>query len=280
MILLTGANGFIGSALKLEIIARGQEVALLGSRDFSFSPELESIHNKITSIVVCGGYVPHSSDQIEDSVQSEKSNQILELIFSSKFPALTKIIFLSSCDVYLDSSIIDENSNIGVQNLYTQTKIRQESLIQEYCKNNELSCIIIRLGNVYGPGQYRFHKLIPKALECAILDRELLLTVTQKSKIQPVYISDVVSHILWLNKNHETDLIVNLVGPQAVSVSELIQEISKLSTLRVIESEGAKDYLRIYKTDLMFEVFQNSFIEFSEGLKKEFIFEAKRLNLP
>jgi hypothetical protein len=70
------------------------------------------------------------------------------------------------------------------------------------------------------------------------------------------------------------------VGPQAVSVSELIQEISKLSTLRVIESEGAKDYLRIYKTDLMFEVFQNSFIEFSEGLKKEFIFEAKRLNLP
>ena len=278
MILLTGASGYIGSALKKNFESSFITCATLSSSDFNFFPKLEEIENKITCIIICGGFIPHSSDEVENLAEAEKSNKLLEFLLSNKFPNLIKLIYFSTCDVYTNSAIMDENSKIIGGNLYTQTKIKQEHLVQGYSNNRNISCVILRLGSVYGPGEFKYNKLIPRAIQCAILDDNLVLTVTRKSKIQPIYIDDVTISVRHLAEHYESSAILNLVGVAPISVDDLIYEILKYSELRIIDAIEAIDYSRTYKTEKMLEIFQHNFTSFPQGLKEEFTFETKRLS--
>ena len=280
MILLTGANGFIGSALKKRLESSQIACAIFSSSDFNFSPKLEAIENEITCIVICGGFVAHSQDEVQNLEEAKKSDNLLEYLFSQKFPSLQKLIYLSTCDVYSESQMIDEDSSINCSNLYSTTKIKQELLVNKYSKNRGFKSVILRLGNVYGPGEFKFKKLIPRAIECAILDQELVLTVTPMSRIQPIYIDDVTESIRYLAEHYESSMVLNLVGAESISVDDVIGEISKYADLRISVASEAKDYIRVYNTEKMLRVLQNTFTKFPQGLKEEFAFEAKRLSFP
>lgn len=278
MILLTGASGFIGSALRIKLESSHFTCATLTSSDTKFNPEFEEIGHKVTCIVVCGGFVAHSNAEAQDLIGAQKSDQLMAFLFSKEFPNLKKIIYLSTCDVYSQSGEIDEASNIEGSNLYTITKIKQELYVQRFATDRNITFVILRLGNVFGPGEFRFNKIIPRAIECALSNQALVLSITRQSKIQPIYINDVTNSIMQLVQQCETSMMLNLVGESPITVEDLIFEISKYANLKVVEGRQVSDYTRIYNAKKMLEIFRIPFTKFPEGIMEEFNFEKKRLN--
>jgi nucleoside-diphosphate-sugar epimerase len=279
MILLTGSNGFIGSEILKRFRELRVDVSLFSSKELSFVPEFTEISEKIKVIIFCGSYVAHNSNERNDEIQASKSNSIMEFLLGHQFPNLAKVIYLSTCDVYAHDILINENSKVEGNNLYTQTKIGQEAMVRDFCKLNGIDYLISRIGNVYGPGEFYYQKLIPTGINCALREIPFKLEISLSSKIQPIYIYDLVSIIHWLYRNDVGSLILNLVGPKSVTANELIDEISRYRFVDVVVQEFAMEYSRVYRLHRIYESLDFEFTSFANGIREEFSYERERLNI-
>ena len=98
----------------------------------------------------------HAGKCEKDPVKAFESNvsltfHALEFCRRNK---IKKFVFPSTGLVYgdhLKREAVEEDPP-SPQNMYTATKLSAEVLIRSYSKNYGVSCIIARLGNIYGPG--------------------------------------------------------------------------------------------------------------------------------
>ncbi len=278
MILFTGGNGFIGSKLKAKLVADQIEYCQFYSESLKFLPPLEEINNDITALVICGSYVAHSAEESDDEAQACKSKRTLDVLLSHTFPNLRTVVYLSTCDVYEDTAHINENSKVVIRNLYIQTKVEQENLIKEYCSSLGIVSLILRVGNVYGPGEFKFKKLIPRIVECAINQEDLKLSIVPESKLQPIYVGDVVNVIIEALRIDESSQVINLVGVETLSIDDLVTEVSKLAKVSISVHPESKYHERTFDPSKLLSSTKIEFTKFTAGISEEYKYEIARLN--
>lgn len=197
-ILITGSNGFIGPRLVKTLLDYGYynlKCSVRSTSDLTALRSVISCHSS-KNVQMCTGdllsqqdcdrlvegvrVIYHLAAAMRDtSFESsyinnvETTRNILNAVI--KYKSLRRFVNMSSLRVYSNinlerGALLDESCDIeadldGRSDAYCTAKVMQEELVTEVCNSNNLSCVTLRPGIVYGPGNKGLHRMVGRMKE-------------------------------------------------------------------------------------------------------------------
>ena len=221
---IVGSGGFIGSHLLRDL--RQQNISL---RAFTREESVLDKYNELTSdlkkldvlIWAASGVNPSSAEQDHSKKNEElKYWEIVLKEISKKAPNL-RIVYLSSggCTYSGNDSPFRENSTANGTNAYGQMKIQIESMLMDQIQAHQ----ILRLSNVYGPGQKigRGQGVIAEWIHSAINENALRVYGPLESYRDYIFVDDVVSAIKAIALREVKTGIYNVGSGKPVTLKTL-----------------------------------------------------------
>jgi nucleoside-diphosphate-sugar epimerase len=240
-IVVTGATGFLGSALVTELIKRRQAVRILARDEKKarqqFGDAVTIIPGEITEAVqvqqaVDGAttiyhlagrlYHPSVPAELYHRIHVEGTRTLLQACLGQA--RLRRIVHTSTTGVHgvTGEAPASEDAPFAPTNTYETTKLMGELLALKVYQEQGLPVTVVRPGLVYGPGDLHllgFFGSINKGLFRVIDGGKALL--------HPVYIDDMVAALLLCAEHPEAPgRNYNIAGEQPVSVRELATAIA------------------------------------------------------
>lgn len=173
---VTGAAGFIGSNLVRYLQARGHSVITMDKEIDIVSEDL-SLWFDGAEVVFHLAAISSLPECQADPARAFQVNvvgtaRVLEACRTAK---VRRVVFASTSAVYENTNMRDsgyvETDLVDPDLVYSQTKLAAERLCRGYVDNFGLDVVVLRLFNVYGPGQDIGRKSPPLT---AYVARELL----------------------------------------------------------------------------------------------------------
>lgn len=240
-ILVTGATGFLGSALVTELIRQQQEVRIL-ARDTAkartqFGEAVSIVAGEITNeqqvreavdgvsvVYHLVGHLYHPSvpTELYRTTHVEGTRTLLAACQGQQ--QLQRIVHCSTTGVFgvTGQTPADENAPFAPTNPYEATKLESELLALAAYKELGLPVSIVRPGLVYGPGDLHllgFFASIKKGLFRVIDGGKALL--------HPIYIDDMTAaFLLCAEKPQAIGNSYNIAGNHPVTIRELSSAIA------------------------------------------------------
>lgn len=154
-----------------------------------------------------------------------------------------RIVFSSSAAVYgvaQSERPVKEDHQLKPVNENGRNKAVCEQLIAQAVSQNEIEAVILRIFNVYGPGQ-KEPFLIPSLIAGLQNHSEIVLRNSRAVR-DFVYIDDVVAAILsactvGLYEHKVSPLILNLGTAKSVKIIEVLRELEALTGIKAVVRE-------------------------------------------
>lgn len=179
-LLVTGATGFIGSRLALrahqlgiDVLATGraelhvenerlQELRAAGVRvEAGLLQDLTLVDRLLQGrdTVIHLAAAQHEAEMPESYFRAINVDAVRTLLGACRDHNVRRFVYGSTIGVYGEASesLLDEDSPVRPENVYTNTKVEAESIVQSFAKHFE-TCIV-RIAETYGPGDRRLLKL-------------------------------------------------------------------------------------------------------------------------
>lgn len=279
-VLVTGANGFIGTYLMpflqstyevLGLQRNGADRIGYKQVDYSNQSEINSIFKSFKPHVVI-----HLASNTSRTRSMSELPQFLEsnvqltnaiLLAGSTLSKPPKYIFLSSAEVYGPQiGSLSEDTPLNPASPYGISKVYSEELFDFYHRNYGVSAHILRLFNAYGVGQNKGF-FFADLLDAYKSKREFQMTRGEQKR-DFIYIGDVVRAIEMFI--HRPDILeyVNLSSGNALS----------LNAITALFNEKVKGSLTVnqclpYRTNELWEVSGNNSRLLSLGFTMNFTIE-------
>ncbi len=234
-ILITGSEGFIGQVLCEKLRANGHLV-LTHTKDDGDVRELKNFDKydtekpeKVIHLAALT-FVPDSW---------ENPSEYLDVNINGTKNLLEKCRFWGSDIIFPSTYVygkpeylpIDEKHKVDPANPYAYSKFVSEGLCRFYAEKFNVSALVIRPFNIYGPGQST-HFLIPTIIHQLIDEQnEAINLKTLKPRRDLLYIDDFIQlivNVLHFSKKKSFDLI-NAGSGESYSVAEIAQILLELS---------------------------------------------------
>lgn len=259
-IIVTGANGFVGSHVTRKLAASGHEIMLIDNLRYgpwrysgrelggvkalafdlrdrdrtleevgAFNPEA-IIHLAAIHFIPECERLPHEAV----SINLEATVNLL-----AACPPGARFVFASTAAVYQPSysAHSESESAIGPMDVYGHTKLAGEELVRYYATSRQFSSVIVRLFNVVGPGETNPH-VVPEIIgQLGRGARELRLG-NVKPKRDYIYAGDAADGFIAAATRpfagHATvgepsgPLVVNLGSGRSYSVEELVARLGEV----------------------------------------------------
>ena len=255
-ILVTGADGFIGSHLVERLIGLGFRVrALVMYNSFNSWGWLDTLEQDVKSkIEVVSGDIrdPYGGDSIVKgcgsvlhlaaliaipySYKSPSSyvdtniNGTLNILQASKKYKCKKIIHISTSEVYGSAQYVpidEKHPNVG-QSPYSATKIAADQLALSFNKSFELPVGIIRPFNTFGPRQSN-RAVIPTIITQLLNGQNEIKLGNVDATRDFSYVLDTVDGIIaGMNSTENIGKVINLGAGFEISILKTAQMISDL----------------------------------------------------
>jgi nucleoside-diphosphate-sugar epimerase len=261
-VLLTGASGFIGSALAEELLLQDYKVIAL-KRSTSNLWRCSKIMNKIKwvnydhlvdfeaelsrhnpDVLIHSAWNGVKSSDRDDWFEQEKNLPFLiNLLELSKKTNIRKIIAIGSQAEYgLYDGIVDEKSPCKPISAYGLTKLYASSLLKWFAQENNLDWYWIRLFSIFGPKEDE-HWLISSAINNLLNGNEMKLTPCEQ-RYDYLYIKDLTCGVIKILKNESRNSgTYNLSSCQSIRLKDILQYLeSKISPHRKLLQIGTLDY--------------------------------------
>lgn len=242
-ILVTGANGFIGSNLVKKLTKFGHNVTGISLNNNTINNTI--IHginicdkNRLHNFFQNKNYdvFIHLAAQIpidlngKEAVEAYKSNikSTQNILNEFKYNKAKILIFASSASVYGINNIkkeINEKSPVNPSNLYALSKLNCEKLCQQYINYHKKIIIIFRISAPYGPGQNPI-TVIPKFINQAINSENLTVFGKGKRSQDFVFIDDLSEAFILSLKQKESN-IFNIGSNESISTIKLAKLVIK-----------------------------------------------------
>jgi CDP-glucose 4,6-dehydratase len=125
-----------------------------------------------------------------------------------------------------------ENASLQGRNPYDASKSCADLIAHSYAYAYGLPLVITRCGNIYGPGDFNFSRLVPDAVRCAMSGKVLNIRSDGKFTRDYVYVGDIVDgYILLAEKLKRLGLsgeAFNFSDENPLTVIQLLDKIRKL----------------------------------------------------
>lgn len=282
-VLITGFEGFLGSNLTKSLISSGAGIVGLDIR--VRRRETILTHRDYQRMVIIKGSVV-DYNLLNRVINENKINIVFHLAaeaivnkgyanplraFSAnikgtwnileacrKARSIQAIIAASSDKAYGEHKTLPytEDSTLDARHPYDVSKSCADLIANTYFHTYGLPVAITRCGNIYGPGDFNFSRLVPDAMRCLIKDKTLQVRSDGRFVRDYVYIDDIVDGYIkiaeLLKKKGLSGESFNLSQEFPLTVVELLQKINQLNlggnklkwtVLNVAKYEIRKQYL-------------------------------------
>ncbi len=252
--LVTGAAGFIGSALAKELVGHGNTVVTIdnlstGIRENipagvifiegdAFDPavikQLEQWKfEAVFHLAGQSGGVTCWDDPIYD-LKSNVNSTLLLLEYCRKTECKT-FVYASSMSVYGDENPcpVRENDEIKPKSFYAVGKNASEHYMRIYAAEFGIKCTALRLNNTYGPGQslnFLRQGMVRIFVSMAVRDRFITIMGDKNRYRDFVYIDDVVRAFLMAANGREKERynVYTIATNRKTTCGQLVQMIVDL----------------------------------------------------
>ena len=257
-VFITGGCGFVGSHLTNKLVSLGaivklfvhyaepDDADLIGYRgDLTFA----SSHYKEFLCEFEPEIVFHLAAQPIVGIAMENEMNTAEINIKGTYNLLHVCKDVSSIKAFLHVStdkvfgkvekITDESPLLGVEHPYNSTKLCGDIMAQMYAHAYKFPVTIVRNGNIYGPGDLHWDRLIPGTIK-QIFNKER--PVCRGGSRDYIYVDDIV--IGYLNliearygiKGLET---INLGAEHSIDTLQVIDMIIALMNVGFVEVIGS-----------------------------------------
>ncbi len=114
---------------------------------------------------------------------------------------------------------------------YDVSKSCADLIAYTYANTYGLPVAITRCGNIYGPGDFHFSRIVPDAMRCVLLDKTLHIRSDGNFIRDYIYVDDIVAGYIRIaelvRKKNFLGEAFNLSAEEPVSVVELLKEINR-----------------------------------------------------
>lgn len=245
-ILVTGANGFIGSHL-LKMLENTDAIIHAIDLDFKNATlddssvilhrldlrDQETVNRIIRQIQPA--HVIHLAGNTDRSRKLEKVDEIMSANLNSTINLLTALqdinyesfVLSSTCEIYGSNNNcpINEEMEPDPVSLYSLSKLLAENYCTFITRNHNKPITILRLFNVYGEGQ-NDTMFIPQLIKACKEKKRFKMTGGNQTR-DFVYIRDVVRAFLLATKIPDPNCnIVNIGSGKSISIRNLAVSIA------------------------------------------------------
>ena len=250
MILITGGNGYIGTAITEMLIKNGKEFRIFDNLSGS-SPlnlfylndraefiwgdvrninELKTAFKDIDSVIHLAARLPAAPglvDEINENVKSvnvDGTENVLEL--ARKYD--TRVVFASTCNIYGIGMNLSETSEVRPLNPYAESKLEAEKMCMEYYKTYGLDVVIIRLSSVYGYSiGVRFNLVVNYFTIRALMNYPLTVFGRGDNWRPFVHVKDAAKAFLYFLEKGRAGETYN-VGSENCKIGDLAKKVKRI----------------------------------------------------
>ena len=244
---MTGAGGFIGSALVKALADRGERVVALARRPPLFeNSQIRWVHadlrsdlhfpallDGVTTIYhLAWSSLPASSN--EDPVGDAADNilgtlRILEAVKTR--PGIRFVFASSGGTVYgrLETKRAQESHPTRPICAYGVSKLAVENYLSFYNALWDLDFVVLRIGNAYGPGQgiIRNFGAVSTFISRALNNQTITIYGDGSIVRDYVYISDIVAALITASERRDGPFVLNIGNGIGYSLNQVLQLISE-----------------------------------------------------
>jgi NAD dependent epimerase/dehydratase len=294
-VLVTGAEGFIGSHLTEALVQKGAIVTALIKNNFQenqgFIDEFEPGTRKKIKVIfsdvndynavadaVRGNHVifhlaaeisvPYSYVHPRIFVQTNIIGTF-NVLMACKGHGVKKLIHMSTSEVYgtPEKVPIREDDQLKGQSPYSASKISAEKLAESFFSSYGLPVVVVRTFNTYGPRQSA-RAIIPTLITQALF-RQKIFMGNDKPTRDFNFVLDTVHGLIKVAENSKlVGQVVNIGSGKDISVGELAKKILQLTGSKAVVVRDPKR-LRPKKSEVMKLRADNSKIRKFTGWKPE-----------
>ena len=230
-IIITGAAGYVGSALAKFLINRNLDVDLVDNYDIpSNLKDIEGIEIKHEDIreledLSCYDIIFHLASISGLKACEERSDEAYKTNVYGTFNLLRtfkgRFIFASSSAIYgqASQSEISEKVKPNPRSLYGETKWEAEKIVKlhgNYC--------ILRFSNIYGKGYMCKRTVADCFIENALAEKDLIIHGDGKQRRDFVHLKDVIKSY-WYAMQSEINDTFNIGGNEALNINEIAKKV-------------------------------------------------------
>lgn len=270
-VLITGADGFIGSHLAEELVTAGARVTALSLynafdgngwldslaeetraaltiqrgdvRDAAFMLRLVERQEVVFHLAALIG-IPYSYVAAQSYVDVNVSGT-LNLLEAARRSPVERLIHTSTSEVYGTAltTPIDETHPLQGQSPYAASKIAADVMVEAYVRSFELPAVTLRPFNTYGPRQSE-RAVIPTIIRQAIDPHCRVICIGDVTPRRDFnYVADTVDAFIGLAAapSVEHGTVYNSGTGQAVSIGEVVERILRITgSNKPVESEASR----------------------------------------
>lgn len=252
-ILVTGADGFIGSHLTEELVKQGYEVrAFVYYNSFNSWGWLDTLEEKFTNNIeiftgdirdpngvrvamqgcdtvfhlaalIAIPFSYHSPDSYVDT----NIKGTLNVLQAAKQLGTSNVLVTSTSEVYGTAQYvpITENHPFQGQSPYSATKIGADRLAESFYRSFDLPVTIVRPFNTFGPRQSA-RAVIPTIISQLLNGQKMIKLGSLSPTRDFLYVKDTVNGFIQIAKSDKTiGEEINIATQSEISIGELSEEL-------------------------------------------------------
>jgi CDP-glucose 4,6-dehydratase len=212
-VLITGAGGFVGKQLGRHLVAQGARVTRWlhgngksGKRNESESRNRSFVNGSVTDLRSLSGTIENREIEVVFHLAASNANRtggdsayrifetntrgtytLLEAARSASSPP--RVVLLSS----REAEVATRQPTHAVMQPYAASKIAAEVAANAYAEALGLQVVIVRTGNVYGPGDMNIQRLVPATALSLLAGEDPVLKGQPEMLRDYLYIDDFLA---------------------------------------------------------------------------------------
>jgi UDP-glucose 4-epimerase len=241
MIYLTSASGMIGKRFR-ELYK--EDITTISYRNRVY--DVFKSHKNSCLIHLAWSSTTRDKDGLKGKYDVFNSQELFKF-YSEKNPN-GKIIFVSTAgDMHLDheDDFVYELDNPKPRTVYGKSKLRAEQILDTLkCKT-----VVLRTSNIWGGKvqSERINGLVDKLVNALDTDKVVEIYANLETCVDLVHIDDFMNLLIKvIHKDFDQQHELFLVGGQTISISDIINKVSKKGSLNLkIDQTTDKSYISI-----------------------------------